>query len=48
MKKEDIFTVMETLFRNLSQSAQVEIMTMFYYEIYPAQKDKFRRKIEND
>lgn len=47
MKKKDIFTMMETLFDNLSQSAQVEIMTRFYYEMYDGQKDEFLRETEN-
>lgn len=47
MRKEDIFMIMNILFNNLSQSAQVEIMTMFYYEMYDEQKDNFLRETEN-
>ena len=39
--------MMCTLFRNLSQSAQVEVMTMFYYDMYDRQKDQFLRETEN-
>ena len=47
MKKQDIISKMCTLFRNLSQSAQVEVMTMFYYDMYDRQKDQFLRETEN-
>lgn len=47
MKKQDIISMMRTLFRNLSQSAQVEVMTMFYYDMYDRQKDQFLRETEN-
>jgi hypothetical protein len=47
MKKADNFSMMITLFRDLSKSAQVEIMTMFYYEMYDHQKDEFLRETDN-
>lgn len=47
MKKADNFSMMITLFRDLSKSAQVEIMTMLYYEMYDHQKDEFLRETEN-
>jgi hypothetical protein len=47
MKKQDIISMMCTLFRNLSQSAQVEVMTMFYYDMYDRQKDQFLRETDN-
>ena len=36
-----------TLFRDLSKSAQVEVMTMLYYDMYDAQKDAFLEETEN-
>jgi hypothetical protein len=47
MKKADTFEMIITLFRDLSQSAQVEIMTMLYYDMYDGQKDQFLRETEN-
>jgi hypothetical protein len=47
MKKTDNFSMIITLFRDLSKSAQVEIMTMLYYEMYDHQKDEFLRETEN-
>ena len=47
MKKQDNFSMMITLFRDLSKSEQVEIMTMFYYEMYDHQKDEFLRETDN-
>ena len=47
MKMEDIISMMCTLFRNLSKSAQVEVMTMFYYDMYDHQKDQFLRETDN-
>lgn len=47
MKKEDTLSMIVTLFRDLSKSAQVETMTMLYYEMYDEQKDKFLRETEN-
>lgn len=36
-----------TLFRDLSKSAQVEVMTMLYYDMYDHEKDAFLRETEN-
>ena len=47
MKKKTIQSVIETLFGELSQSAQVEIMTILYYEMLDGQKDEFLRETEN-
>lgn len=47
MKKEDTISMIVTLFRDLSQSAQVEVMTMVYYDMYDGQKDQFLKETEN-
>ena len=47
MKKADTFEFIITLFRDLSKSAQVEIMTMLYYEMYDREKDQFLRETDN-
>lgn len=47
MKKEDIIEIIVRLFRDLSQTAQVELMTMLYYDMYDKQKDKFLEETEN-
>jgi hypothetical protein len=47
MKKQDTLSTIVALFRDLSQSAQVEIMTMLYYEMYDRQKDEFLRETDN-
>ena len=47
MKKEDNFDIIITMFRDLSKSEQVEIMTMLYYDMYDGQKDQFLRETEN-
>ena len=47
MKKQDTIEMIVTLFRDLSRSAQVEVMTMLYYDMYDGQKDQFLRETEN-
>ena len=47
MKKQDIISMMCTLFQNLTEEAQVEVMTMFYYYMHDGQKDEFLRETEN-
>ena len=47
MKKEDTIEIIIRLFRDLSQSAQVEVMTMLYFDMYDGQKDKFLKETEN-
>ena len=45
MKKADNFSMIITLFRDLAQADQVEIMTMLYYDMYDGQKDQFLRDL---
>ena len=47
MKKQDTIDFICKLFRDLSQSAQVEVMTILYYDMYDGQKDEFLRETEN-
>jgi len=47
MKKQDIFSMINTLFRGLSKSAQVEIMVSLYYEMDASQEDKFLGETDN-
>ena len=47
MKKQDTFTMLTTLFNDLSESAKVEIMTMFYYQLDDYHKDEFLRETDN-
>ena len=47
MKKQDTFTMLTTLFNDLSESAQVEIMAMFYYQLDDYHKDEFLRETDN-
>lgn len=47
MKKEDIFEMMTILFNGLSNSAKVEIMSMFYYDLDDYHKDEFLRETDN-
>ena len=47
MKKEDTISMIINLFRDLSQTAQVEVMTMLYYDMFDGQKDKFLKETEN-
>lgn len=47
MKKQDTIDFICKLFQDLSQSAQVEVMTILYYDMYDGQKDEFLRETEN-
>ena len=47
MKKEDTIEFIVRLFRDLSMSAQVEVMTILYYDMLDGQKDKFLEETGN-
>lgn len=47
MKKQDTFQMLATLFNDLSESAKVQIMTMFYYKLSDYGKDRFLEETEN-
>lgn len=47
MKKEDTIEFVCRLFRDLSKSGQVEVMTMLYYDMTDSQKDEFLRETDN-